>query len=308
MLNHLLAGIVALGSLVLFLSGFFFPEVQRKPDLAWSGVALLYALLLFAEGDRTSGGALLGHIASTALILWFGWQTLQQRRQYAALEEQTAIPNSLEALTPFLKEGWGRIAIAYGEASSWVKAQLGEDDPSIAPEALTQQSQDWDDPSTDSEPDDLAAAVAPEPTQLPTPPEVEPTPTAVATPESVQGESPAPLTTEEASDVQVESPASPTTEEASESLAASSEPEQASDEPALPSVSDRTSAIETKNVATAEQQESAPSASAPVEASLPEAEPASPVTEAEDTLPSEPPAASTQPEDDGSWPPPEPEV
>jgi Ycf66 protein N-terminus len=128
MLNHLLAGIVALGSLVLFLSGFFFPEVQRKPDLVWSGVALLYALLLFAEGDRTSGGALLGHIASVALILWFGWQTLQQRRLFAAPEAQTAIPGSLDALMPFLKEGWGRILVTYGEVSAWVQDRLGKED------------------------------------------------------------------------------------------------------------------------------------------------------------------------------------
>jgi hypothetical protein len=289
MLNHLLAGIVALGSLVLFLSGFFFPEVQRKPDLAWSGVALLYALLLFAEGDRTSGGALLGHIASVALILWFGWQTLQQRRQFATSEEQTAIPNSMEALTPFLKEGWGRIMVVYGEASSWVQDQLGKDDISIAPEVLTQQSQDWDDTSTDSENDDLAVAVAPEPTQKPTPSEVEPTATAMAVPEPAQVKPPV-----------------PSTEEASESLAASSEPEQAGDEAVSPSVSDGTSDVEMKDVVI-EHQESAPSPPAQFEPPPSETEPASPVTEAEDAPPSEPPAeASTQTEDDGSWPPPDP--
>jgi Ycf66 protein N-terminus len=137
MLNHLLAGTVALGSLVLFLSGFFFPEVQRKPDLAWSGVALLYALLLFAEGDRTSGGALLGHIASVALILWFGWQTLQQRRQFSPSEHQTAIPGSLETLMPFLKDGWGRLVVTYGETAAWVQDQLGKEDASTLPEMQT---------------------------------------------------------------------------------------------------------------------------------------------------------------------------
>ena len=162
MLNHLLAGIVALGSLVLFLSGFLFPEVQRKSDLAWSGVALLYALLLFAEGDRTSGGALLGHIASVALVLWFGWQTLQQRRQFAAPEAQTAIPRSLDALMHFLKEGWGRIMVAYGEASVWIQDQLGKGDESIpkikTPPAPLQEvdEEDWensgasDSPTTES--------------------------------------------------------------------------------------------------------------------------------------------------------------
>jgi hypothetical protein len=209
MLNHLLAGVMALGSLVLFLSGFFFPEVQRKPDLAWSGVALLYALLLFAEGDRTSGGALLGHIASAALILWFGWQTLQQRRQFATEEEQTAIPNSLETLTPFLKKGWGRIIVTYGEVSNWVQDRLGKDDTRIGSETLTQQSQDWDDTSTASETVDSSVAVtseplgtklAPEPTPEPTPPEAKPTTTVAEVPESSKIESSAPSTTEEASE------------------------------------------------------------------------------------------------------------
>ncbi len=152
MLNHLLAGVVALGSLVLFLSGFLFPEVQRKPDLAWSGVALLYALLLFAEGDHTSGGELLGHIASAALILWFGWQTLQQRRQFAAPEAQTAIPGSLDTLMPFLKEGWGRILVTYGEASVWVQGQLGKGDSAsnvkASPAPLQDvKDEDWEDGS-----------------------------------------------------------------------------------------------------------------------------------------------------------------
>jgi hypothetical protein len=169
MLNHLLAGIVALGSLVLFLSGFFFPEVQRKPDLAWSGVALLYALLLLVEGDRTSGGALLGHIASAALILWFGWQTLQQRRAFAVPETQTAIPGSLDALMPFLKEGWGRILVTYSETSAWVQDKLGKEDsgPNVqTPLAPLQdvKDEDWQDSSASASPATESPSVAiPEP-------------------------------------------------------------------------------------------------------------------------------------------------
>jgi hypothetical protein len=131
MLNHLLAGIMALGSLVLFLSGFLFPEVQRKPDLAWSGVALLYALLLFAEGNHTPGGETLAHIISIALILWFGWQTLQQRRLFAAPETQTTIPGSIDAWMPFLKKGWGRILVTYRETSVWIQNKLDKGDESM---------------------------------------------------------------------------------------------------------------------------------------------------------------------------------
>jgi Ycf66 protein N-terminus len=144
MLNHILAGIVGLGGLSLFLSGFFFPEVRRKPDLVWSGVALLYALALWIEGDRTPGGALLGHIFSVSLIVWFGWQTLQQRQQFAAPEERTSIPSSLETLTPFLKAGWGRMTVAYGETVDWVQNRLGSDDTGVAPESLTSQSPQGD--------------------------------------------------------------------------------------------------------------------------------------------------------------------
>ncbi len=137
MLNHLLAVIMELGGLSLFLSGFFFPEVRRKSDFAWSGVALLYALVLWIEGDSTPSGALLGHIASVALILWFGWQTLTQRRQFAPPEDQTAIPGSLETLTPFLKDGWAQIMVAYGETSAWVQNQLAKEDSGTLPERQT---------------------------------------------------------------------------------------------------------------------------------------------------------------------------
>jgi Ycf66 protein N-terminus len=134
MLNHFLAVVLELGGLSLFLSGFFLPEMRRKSDFAWSGVALLYALVLWIEGDHTSSGALLGHIASVALILWFGWQTVQQRRQFSAPDAQTAIPSSLETLTPFLKKGWGQIIVAYGETAAWVQDKLGQENADVLPQ------------------------------------------------------------------------------------------------------------------------------------------------------------------------------
>ncbi len=148
MLNHLLAGLMGLGGLSLFLSGFFFPEVRRKTDFAWSGVAVLYALVLWIESHQPPSGALLGHILSVALIVWFGWQTLQQRQQSTALEERTVIPNSLETLTPFLKAGWIQLTVAYGKTVSWIQTQMGNDDINVVPESLTSQSPQedaWDD-------------------------------------------------------------------------------------------------------------------------------------------------------------------
>jgi hypothetical protein len=299
MLNHLLAMVVGLGSLSLFLSGFFLPEVRRRPDFAWSGVGFIYALVLWIEGNSTPGGALLGHITSVALIVWFGWQTLEQRRQFATAEAQTAIPNSLEALTPFLKEGWGRMMVTYGEVSSWVQDRLGKDDTRLGPETLTQQSQDWDDTPTTSEPVDSSVAVTSEPlvTELapkpePTPPEAKSTTAETAVPAAPKVESSAPSTPEEAS----------------ESLDNSSEPEKTSAETESTVAFHDANGDELEQGAKAAHPESTVSppndpniASSEIEATLP-------VPQTDDAAPTEPPTTSTQPEDDGSWPPPEPEV
>jgi Ycf66 protein N-terminus len=120
MLNDLLGWIVALGSLGLYLSRFFLPEVQRKNDAIWSGVGLFYALILWANGDRIKGGLLLGQMASVALIVWLGWQALQQRRQLAASQNQTPLPESVQSSWPFVKTGLDRLVstIKDGPASS----------------------------------------------------------------------------------------------------------------------------------------------------------------------------------------------
>jgi Ycf66 protein N-terminus len=120
MLNDLLGWIVALGSLGLYLSRFFLPEVQRKNDAIWSGVGLFYALILWANGDRIKGGLLLGQMASVALIVWLGWQALQQRRQLAAPQDQTPLPESVQSSWPFVKTGLDRLVstIKDGPASS----------------------------------------------------------------------------------------------------------------------------------------------------------------------------------------------
>jgi Ycf66 protein N-terminus len=120
MLNDLLGWIVALGSLGLYLSRFFLPEVQRKNDAIWSGVGLFYALILWTNGDRIKGGLLLGQMASVALIVWLGWQALQQRRQLAAPQDQTSLPESVQSSWPFVKTGLDRLVstIKDGSASS----------------------------------------------------------------------------------------------------------------------------------------------------------------------------------------------
>ncbi len=79
MLTYLLAFVVGLASLGLYATTFALPEVSRKNDLIWSGVGLFYALVLWVCAGRITGGVLLGQLASTALIGWFGWQTLEGR-------------------------------------------------------------------------------------------------------------------------------------------------------------------------------------------------------------------------------------
>ncbi|RCJ18028.1 hypothetical protein A6770_33335 [Nostoc minutum NIES-26] len=94
MLAYVLALVVGLGSLALYISAFFFPEIHRKNDFIWSGIGLFYALVLWVFAPHISGGLLLGHVASVALLVWFGWQTLSLRRQLTPLLQQTQVPSA----------------------------------------------------------------------------------------------------------------------------------------------------------------------------------------------------------------------
>ncbi|MBD2666084.1 Ycf66 family protein [Richelia sinica] len=93
MLAYLLASIVAIGSLAIYMAAFFFPEIHRKNDFVWSGIGFFYALVLWIFAPRITGGLLLGHVASVALLVWFGWQTLSLRRQLTPEIQQTPIPS-----------------------------------------------------------------------------------------------------------------------------------------------------------------------------------------------------------------------
>jgi hypothetical protein len=92
MLAYILALAVGLGSFSIYMAAFFFPEVHRKSDFAWSGVGLFYALVLWACAGRITGGLLLGQMAGVALLGSFGWQTLVLRRQVTPVAQQTPIP------------------------------------------------------------------------------------------------------------------------------------------------------------------------------------------------------------------------
>jgi hypothetical protein len=93
MLAYFIALVVGFGSLAIYLLAFFFPEIHRKNDFIWSGVGLFYALILWIFASRITGGLLLGHVASVALLVWFVGQTFSLRRQLAAEGQQTPIPS-----------------------------------------------------------------------------------------------------------------------------------------------------------------------------------------------------------------------
>ncbi|MBF2017356.1 MAG: Ycf66 family protein [Rivularia sp. T60_A2020_040] len=96
-MTHILALIVGFGSLAIYLTAFFFPEVHRKNDFIWSGVGLFYALVLWVFTPRIGGWFFLGQLAAVALLVWFGLQTFSLRRQVTPAMQQTPVP-SVEAV------------------------------------------------------------------------------------------------------------------------------------------------------------------------------------------------------------------
>ncbi|AFZ19257.1 Ycf66 family protein [Allocoleopsis franciscana] len=109
MLAYVLALVIGLGSLGMYLAGFFLPEVHRKEDFIWSGIGLFYALVLWVCAGRITGGVLLGQTASVALLGWFGWQTLTLRRELTSPERRTPIsPEVQEKIKGFSFTGLGQ--------------------------------------------------------------------------------------------------------------------------------------------------------------------------------------------------------
>ena len=105
MLAYILAVVVGLGSFSIYVAAFFFHEVHRKSDFWWSGVGLFYALILWTCAGRITGAVLLGQMASVSLLGWFGWQTLNLRRQVTPVAEQTKIPSKESTGKSFPKVG-----------------------------------------------------------------------------------------------------------------------------------------------------------------------------------------------------------
>ena len=87
MLPYLLAIAIIVASLFLFIGAFFSPKLHRQDDFLWSGLGLFYALVLWVCAGRFTGGALLGQIAATLLIIVFIWQTWKLRQAIAFPED-----------------------------------------------------------------------------------------------------------------------------------------------------------------------------------------------------------------------------
>jgi Ycf66 protein N-terminus len=81
MLAYFLSVLVGTGSVGMYFTAFLFPEIHRKYDFVWSGIGLFYALVLWVEADQLGGGLLVAQTASVLLLGWFGWQTIDLRRQ-----------------------------------------------------------------------------------------------------------------------------------------------------------------------------------------------------------------------------------
>ncbi len=113
MVAHGLAIALWLGSVVLYGAAFFFPEVHRRHDFFWSGVAAFYGLVLWFDAAQISSTELLGHGASLTLLGWLGWQTLTLRRKRTPLDLQT----------PLTDESWPTFWASLQKAGlGWAKA------------------------------------------------------------------------------------------------------------------------------------------------------------------------------------------
>jgi hypothetical protein len=114
MLPYLLAILVATGSVGIYLAAFFLPELYRRSDPIWSGVGLFYALVLWVEAGRLTGGLLLGQALTVLLLGWFVFQTLGLRRLVVLEEERTALPAPLEKL-------WATTFPEPSPTSAWIE-------------------------------------------------------------------------------------------------------------------------------------------------------------------------------------------
>ncbi|NET09440.1 MAG: hypothetical protein F6K09_27025 [Merismopedia sp. SIO2A8] len=107
-LANLLAVGVGLGSFGLYMVAFFFPEVYRKHDLAWSGVGTIYAIALWLSAATLSPILFMGQLAIVAMLGRFVWQNLELRRAIAPDTEKTAFPEEGDSIASVIRTRLGQ--------------------------------------------------------------------------------------------------------------------------------------------------------------------------------------------------------
>ena len=83
MLPYALAIAIGASSLVLFLTAFLMPKIHRQDDFLWSGVGLLYALVLWFCASSIRGAVLLGQLAAVTLLSFYAWEVFTLRKAIA---------------------------------------------------------------------------------------------------------------------------------------------------------------------------------------------------------------------------------
>jgi hypothetical protein len=135
MLVYLLAIASGSGSLALFLTAFFLPEIHRKGDFIWSGIGLFYALVLWVMAAKVGGGLLLGETAGVAILVWAISQVLQTRWKLVPAEQRSAPSVELVAKIEqlFSEESLQKIQTKVTELAGKVKLpEMGKATPPAA--------------------------------------------------------------------------------------------------------------------------------------------------------------------------------
>ncbi len=147
MLVYLLAIASGSGSLALFLTAFFLPEIHRKGDFIWSGIGLFYALVLWIMASKVGGGLLLGETAGVAILVWAISQVLQTRWKLVPPEQRSApsvelvakieqlfSEESLQKIQTKVTELAGKVKLPEMGQVKTPKAKVGtEASPTVAP-------------------------------------------------------------------------------------------------------------------------------------------------------------------------------
>ncbi len=110
-----LSALIGLSSVAFYIAAFFYPEVHRRSDIAWSGLGAFYALILWLCAGQMTLAVLAGQIAVVALVCGLGWQTLTIRRQKTPVYQQTPVVITPEVVGNWAKNKVNELRIAPAE-------------------------------------------------------------------------------------------------------------------------------------------------------------------------------------------------